>query len=103
MNDQVASDADAKTDKKDDKKDDKVDDDKKPSKADAKDAKDKKAAGGDYQLSRALDLIRAVSIYQRSQGDNGAATPATTDPVPAATPTAAPAPIAPSATPKKKK
>ena len=103
VNDQVASDADAKTDKKDDKKDDKVDDDKKPSKADAKDAKDKKAAGGDYQLSRALDLIRAVSIYQRSQGDNGAATPATTDPVPAATPTAAPAPIAPSATPKKKK
>lgn len=61
-------DTDAKKDKKEDKKDDKKD--------------GKKDAAADYQLSRALDLIRALSIYQRS-------TTATADPAPAA-PAAAP-------------
>lgn len=51
------------------------------------DDKDKKAAD-DYQLSRALDLIRAISIYQRSQGE-APASPAVLKPVPAATPTPA--------------
>lgn len=52
---------DNKKDKKDAKKDVKKDDKKDDS---AKKDKDKDAAA-DYQLSRALDLIRALSIYQR--------------------------------------
>jgi carboxyl-terminal processing protease len=94
-NDQAGADAEAKPDKKDEKKDEKPDDDSKDKKSGKPDAKDKKAAS-DYQLSRALDLIRAVSIYQRTQGDNGATT---------ATPTAAePSPLAPpAASPLKKK
>ena len=59
-----------KDDKKDSKKDDKKDDD-----AATKD----KDAAADYQLSRALDLIRAVSIYQRL-GDSA---PAAAQPQPA--------------------
>ena len=71
-----------KKDKKDDKKDVKKDD----KKDDKKDGK--KDAAADYQLSRALDLIRALSIYQRT-GDTATdmSIPAPTSPVPAATPT----------------
>ena len=99
-NDQVTGDSEAKPEKKDEKKDEKVDD-KKDDKKDDKskgDAKDKKGAG-DYQLSRALDLIHAVSIYKGAQGGAATATPASGDPVPAATPS----PLTPPATPKKKK
>lgn len=59
-------------------------------KADAKDKdkdkdKDAKKEGADdYQLSRALDLIRALSIYQGTLGEGGAAA------TPPATPAAAP-------------
>ena len=100
-NDQPGADADAKADKKDDKKDDKADDDstKDNKKSSKPDAKDKKAAGGDYQLSRALDLIRALSIYQRGQGDNAAVAPAAA----AAAPTPAPSPLVAPAAPLKKK
>lgn len=50
----------AANDNKDNKKDDK-----KSGKKDDK-AKDKDSAANDYQLSRALDLIHALSIYQRA-------------------------------------
>ncbi len=67
---------------KDDKKDAKKGkDDKKDGKKD-----DKKDAASDYQLSRALDLIRALSIYR--PGEAPAASPAADAPVPAATPSA---------------
>lgn len=66
----------ANDNKKDTKKDGKKDD-----KSDAK--KDKDGAS-DYQLSRALDLIRAVSIYQKTGGAPAAGNDAA---VPAATPT----------------
>lgn len=70
--------------KKDVKKDLKKDD-----KKDVKDPKKDKDAASDYQLSRALDLIRAVSIYKKVGGD----APLTNAdaPVPAATPTPPPA------------
>ncbi|MES2984565.1 MAG: S41 family peptidase [Pseudomonadota bacterium] len=80
INDQGGSDvttnitpADAKKDKKDDKKSDKKDD--KTGKKDAPPAQD-------YQLSRALDLIHAVSIYQRSQTDTAAPVAAEAAPAP---------------------
>ena len=60
----------------DNKKDSKKD----AGKDDKKDSKKDKDAGADYQLSRALDLIRAVSIYQ----NNGDATPAPAAATPAA-------------------
>ncbi|MBX9726614.1 MAG: hypothetical protein K2X09_05050, partial [Rickettsiales bacterium] len=66
--------------KKDVKKDLKKDD-----KKDGKDAKKDKDAASDYQLSRALDLIRAVSIYKKVGGD--APLSNADAPVPAATPT----------------
>ncbi len=65
----------SKSDKKDAKKDDKSKDGKKD--------KDAKEGAGDYQLSRGLDLIRALSIYQRNGGDLSDAASATA-PVPAA-------------------
>ncbi|MFZ4540281.1 MAG: S41 family peptidase [Rickettsiales bacterium] len=71
---------------KDSKKDKDSKDLKKDSKDAKKDGKDSKDGASDYQLSRALDLIRAVSIYQRS-GDAAPAAPAPSTPVPAATPT----------------
>lgn len=52
----------------------------------AKDAKDgkekdgKKDSSEDYQLSRALDLIRALAIYQGGQGEPAASTPAASAP-----------------------
>lgn len=62
----------------DNKKDSKKDKDAK--KDDKKDGKKDKDAAADYQLSRALDLIRAVSIYQRNgdapRPDQATATPA---------------------------
>lgn len=64
----------SKKDKKDDAKDAKKDD--------KKDGK--KDGAGDYQLSRALDLIRALAIYQRN-GDT------TADAAPVATPAPVPA------------
>jgi len=53
-------------------------------KKDAKDGKDvsKKEGADDYQLSRALDLIRALAIYQGTQGSGDAA--AAPAPAPAA-------------------
>jgi len=77
--------------KKDDKKDDKADDEKKDDKKGKKDVlgkKDDKKTGGDYQLSRALDLIRAVSIYQRAQSGDTSITqvPAPAIDVPAKAP-----------------
>ena len=55
-----------------------------PAKDDKKDdKKDKKDAAADYQLSRALDLIRALSIYQRTTDTS----------VDAAAPAAAPTPV----------
>ena len=62
-----------------------------------KDGKDKKVGvdkdgnpADDYQLSRALDLIRALSIYQKSTDMTDTTTPVPNSPVPAATPTVAP-------------
>ena len=82
INDEDAStNKDAKKDVKKDEKKDNAKDVKKDGK-DAKDSKDKDAAS-DYQLSRALDLIRALSIYRPSA-----------DPIPD-TPAAAPAAAAP--------
>ncbi len=55
---------------KDEKKDDRLSFLKSVKKGDAKDGKDAKKEGADdYQLSRALDLIRALSIYQGTQTD----------------------------------
>ncbi len=73
-----------KEEKKEEKKDDKKDSKKGDKKDDKKDGK--KEGADDYQLSRALDLIRALSIYNRGDSPGAAATPA-----PAAT---APAPAA---------
>jgi carboxyl-terminal processing protease len=70
--------------KKDSKKDAKKDD-KKDDKKDGK--KDKDGKDGDYQLSRALDLIRALSIYQKVGGESPVGN--ADAPVPAATPSAA--------------
>ena len=59
--------------------------------------KDKDSAADDYQLSRAVDLIRALSIYQRTQGDSTAPAAA------AAVATPAPEAVAPKkAAPEKK-
>lgn len=79
--DDAAAPTPANDNKKDAKKDLKKDD-----KKDGKDAKKDKDGASDYQLSRALDLIRAVSIYKKVGGD----APLTNAdaPVPAATPTA---------------
>ncbi len=60
----------------DPKKEPKRDDKKEPRK-DATTGKKDKDGAGDYQLSRALDLIRAVSIYQRQS----VATPSAAPPV----------------------
>ncbi len=64
----------------------------KPAK-DAKDTKDPKATGGkdatteqDYQLSRALDLIRGLSIYQQNIGNGGASDNAADAPLAAGKP-----------------
>ena len=74
------ADADASDAKKDDKKDEKKIDKKwlkdKDAKKDDKKDKEAKDAAEDYQLNRALDLIRALSIYQRS-GDSAPVAPAT--------------------------
>jgi carboxyl-terminal processing protease len=88
VNDQSKSDDMMPPAANDNKKD--VKDEKKDSKKEGKDGKkdDKKdAAASDYQLSRALDLIRALSIYQRNDDDvpNVRATPAAT-PAAAVTP-----------------
>ena len=74
--------------KKDEKKDDKkgLKDLTAPKDKAGKDAKSKDgSAADDYQLSRAVDLIRALSIY-KSQGESAIPTPAVDAPVPAATP-----------------
>ena len=55
-----------------------------------KESKDGKDAADDYQLSRGLDLIRALSIYQKSTDTTDTVTPMPNAPVPAATPTATP-------------
>ncbi len=75
-NDQSASTAAStpSTDSKDAKKDDKKED------------KDKKDAASDYQLNRALDLIRALSIYQRVGGDVSTNPAAAADAATATTP-----------------
>lgn len=74
INDQSKDDDGAAADKKDSKKDDKKD---KKDKKDAKkdDKKDGKEGAADYQLSRALDLIRALSIYRpgKAPASNAAA------------------------------
>ncbi len=72
--DEGAAPAAANDNKKDSKKD--------AAKDDKKDGKKDKSADTDYQLSRALDLIRAVSIYQRNE--NAAAEPAPAAAKPAA-------------------
>ncbi len=59
---------------------------------DGKPVKDGKDAADDYQLSRALDLIRALSIYQKSTDTTDTITPTPNTPVPAATPTVTPVP-----------
>lgn len=84
INDQSKDEDAAATPFSDTKKDAKTDA-KKDGKKDSKDAKKDKDAASDYQLSRALDLIRAVSIYKKVGGD----APLTNAdaPVPAATPT----------------
>ena len=76
INDQSKDDDGAAADKKDSKKDDKKD---KKDKKDAKkdDKKDGKDGAADYQLSRALDLIRALSIYRPGEAPaSNAAAPA---------------------------
>lgn len=65
-----------------------------PAKDDSKDGSAKDSTKDDYQLSRALDLIRALSIYQSSQGDENTTT--VVPPTPAAA-----APATPSAPAKK--
>ncbi|MBX9726110.1 MAG: S41 family peptidase [Rickettsiales bacterium] len=84
INDQSKDEDAVATPVSDTKKDAKTDA-KKDGKKDSKDAKKDKDAASDYQLSRALDLIRAVSIYKKVGGD----APLTNAdaPVPAATPT----------------
>jgi len=67
----------------DNKKDTKKDTKKDALKDDKKDIKNDKDSTSDYQLSRALDLIRALSIYQRNDD-----TPAAAVVPPAATPAA---------------
>ena len=81
-----------KLEKKDDKKDSKDKDakDKDGKDKDSKDGKDAKKDAEDYQLSRALDLIRALAIYQRTQG---AETAGAVTPVPATAPATAAAPF----------
>ena len=83
INDQ-GKDDDAAAPAKDDKKDVKKDEKKDSKKEDKKDGKKDKDAASDYQLSRALDLIRALSIYQRTTDAPEVTPPAA---VPAATPT----------------
>jgi carboxyl-terminal processing protease len=84
--------------KKDDKKDEKKDDKKEDKKDDKKDDK-KEGAANDYQLSRALDLIHALSIYSNARGDLPAVAAATTEAAPAI---AAPRSMATPPTPAKK-
>jgi carboxyl-terminal processing protease len=62
-------------------------------KKDGKDAKKgdgKDSPADDYQLSRALDLIRALSIYQKTTDTTDTVTPTPNTPVPAASPTEKP-------------
>lgn len=118
--DNEQADLDLVNEKKEDQKDEKKDDrlpflklekkgEAKDSKAKDKDAKDAKKDGtDDYQLSRALDLIRALSIYQMTLGQTGtvggvdapAVTPAPTSTAPV---TPSTAPVAPPATAPAKK